>query len=141
MVETLRPLFISFSSKITKEGEDGEPLGTPEVFTQIQDCPVTDEELLEIKRIQAEAAEKIDALFRKKGGERVNQLKEKAKQIAGKYFDLVEKRIDSAEELMGSDLRDIYEGIQMVGHITTTLEKFSCMEFSPAAEPHTEAGA
>lgn len=66
MVETLRPLFISFSSKITKEGEDGEPLGTLEVFTQIQDCPVTDEELLEIKRIQAEAAEKIDALFRKK---------------------------------------------------------------------------
>ena len=53
----------------------------------------------------------------------------------------MEKRIDSAEELMGSDLRDIYEGIQMVGHITTTLEKFSCMEFSPAAEPHTEAGA
>ena len=66
MVETLRPLFISFASKITREGENGEPVGTLEVFTQIQDCPVTDEELLEIKRIQAEAAEKIDALFRKK---------------------------------------------------------------------------
>ena len=40
-------------------------MGTLEVFTQIQDCPVTDEELLEIKRIQAQAAEKIDALFKK----------------------------------------------------------------------------
>ena len=65
MVETSRPLFISFASKITREGENGEPVGTLEVFTQIQDCPVTDEELLEIKRIQAEAAEKIDALFKK----------------------------------------------------------------------------
>lgn len=63
-----------------------------------------------------------------KGGERVDQLKEKAVQIAGKYFDLVEKRIDSAEELTGSDLRDIYEGIQMMGHITATLERFSRME-------------
>ena len=64
MVETSRPLFISFASKITREGENGEPVGTLEVFTQIQDCPVTDEELLEIKRIQAQAAEKIDALFK-----------------------------------------------------------------------------
>ena len=58
----------------------------------------------------------------------MDQLKEKAVQIAGKYFDLVEKRIDSAEELTGSDLRDIYEGIQMMGHITATLERFSRME-------------
>ena len=71
----------------------------------------------------------------------MNQLKEKAKQIAGKYFDLVEKRIDNAEGLTGSDLRDIYDGIQMMGHITATLERFSRMEdSSPTAEPHTEAG-
>lgn len=76
------------------------------------------------------------------GGERVDQLKEKAVQIAGKYFDLVEKRIDSAEELTGSDLRDIYEGIQMMGHITATLERFSRMEVSSiTAEPHTEVEA
>lgn len=64
MVEMTRPLFVSFVSTITKEGENGET-GTLEVFTQIQDCPVTDEELLEIKRIQEEAAAKIDALFKR----------------------------------------------------------------------------
>lgn len=63
MVETTRPIFVSFASRITKEGENGE-IGTLEVFTQIQDCPVTDEELLEIKKIQEEAAGKIDALFK-----------------------------------------------------------------------------
>ena len=64
MVETTRPMFVSFASTITKEGENGET-GTLEVFTQIQDCPVTDEELLEIKKIQEEAAGKIDALFKR----------------------------------------------------------------------------
>lgn len=64
MVETTRPIFVSFASRITKEGENGET-GTLEVFTQIQDCPVTDEELLEIKKIQEEAAGKIDALFKR----------------------------------------------------------------------------
>ena len=64
MVETTKPIFVSFASKITKEGENGET-GTLEVFTQIQDCPVTNEELLEIKKIQEEAAGKIDALFKR----------------------------------------------------------------------------
>lgn len=64
MVETTKPIFVSFASRITKEGENGET-GTLEVFTQIQDCPVTDEELLEIKKIQEEAAGKIDALFKR----------------------------------------------------------------------------
>lgn len=64
MVETTRPMFVSFASRIRKEGENGET-GELEVFTQIQDCPVTDEELLEIKKIQEEAAEKIDALFKR----------------------------------------------------------------------------
>lgn len=64
MVETTRPIFVSFASRITKEGKNGET-GTLEVFTQIQDCPVTDEELLEIKKIQEEAAGKIDALFKR----------------------------------------------------------------------------
>lgn len=72
----------------------------------------------------------------------MEELRAKAEQIAGKYFALMEKRIDSAEGLTGSDLRDIYDGIQMMGHITATLERFSRMEVSsPTAEPYTETGA
>lgn len=58
---------------------------------------------------------------------KVEELKEKVEKIAVKYADLVEKRIDSAEELTGTELRDIYDGIQMLGHITATLERFSRM--------------
>lgn len=32
-------------------------------------------------------------------------------RVAEKYAQMVEKRIDNAEELTGTDLRDIYEGI------------------------------
>lgn len=64
MIESIRPVFISFSNKITKEDENGE-VGTFEIFAQIHNYPVTDEELLEIKRIQEEAIEKIDLLFNK----------------------------------------------------------------------------
>ncbi|EOS40588.1 hypothetical protein C808_00643 [Lachnospiraceae bacterium M18-1] len=58
----------------------------------------------------------------------MERLKEKVKNIAMKYADLVEKRIDSAEELTGTDMSDIYNSIQMLGHITATLERFSRME-------------
>lgn len=56
------------------------------------------------------------------------ELKETTERIAEKYARLVEERIDKIEELTGKDLRDIYEGIQMLGHITATLERFSRME-------------
>lgn len=56
------------------------------------------------------------------------ELKETTERIAEKYAKLVEERIDSTEELTGKDLRDIYEGIQMLGHIMATLERFSRME-------------
>ncbi len=59
---------------------------------------------------------------------KVNELEVKVAQIAGKYFDLVEKRIDSAEELTGNNVREIYDSIQMMGHITATLERFSRMK-------------
>lgn len=77
MVEATRPLFISFSSEITKENENGEDIGTLEVFTQIQDCQVTNEELLEIKKIQEEAAEKINELLNHKESEDMWQSKVK----------------------------------------------------------------
>lgn len=65
MVEMTRPLFVSFASKVVKEDTSGEK-GTIEVFTQIQDCQVTDSELLEIRKIQEAAAEQIDNFLNKK---------------------------------------------------------------------------
>lgn len=48
------------------------------------------------------------------------------KNVAVKYAKLVEERIDSIENgLTGTDLREIYDGIQMLGHITATLERVS----------------
>lgn len=64
MIETTRPAFISFSNKIIKEDENGEA-GTFEIFVQIHNYPVTEEELLEIKKIQKEAIEKVGSLFNK----------------------------------------------------------------------------
>lgn len=61
-----------------------------------------------------------------------SKLKETVEQISEKYAVLVEKRIDKADELTGTDLRDIYESIQMLGHIVATLERFSRMEHNVA---------
>ncbi len=58
----------------------------------------------------------------------LKNLKEKALHIAEKYTDLVEKRVDATESLTGQDLRDIYDSIQMLGHITATLERFNNMK-------------
>jgi len=60
--------------------------------------------------------------------ERNNELKQTVERIAEKYAALVEKRIDNVQILTGTDLRDIYDGIQMLGHITATLERFSLMK-------------
>ena len=50
-------------------------------------------------------------------------------RIACKYAILVEARIDNTQNgLTGTDLREIYDGIQMLGHITATLERFSRMK-------------
>ncbi len=53
------------------------------------------------------------------------ELKQTVGRIAGKYAALVEKRIDGVQVLTGTDLKDIYDGIQMLGHITATLERFN----------------
>lgn len=52
-------------------------------------------------------------------------------RIAAKYAKLVENRIDTVKgELTGIDLRDTYDGIQMLGHIVATMERFSRMEIT-----------
>lgn len=65
------------------------------------------------------------------------KLRETVERVAEKYAGLVENRIDSAKELTGQDLHDIYEGIQMLGHIVATLERFSRMDKTDqTAEPY-----
>lgn len=70
-----------------------------------------------------------------------SKLRSTVERVAEKYANLVEKRIDNAEDLTGTDLHDIYEGIQMLGHIVATLERFSRMKgnIDPAAEPYPRA--
>ena len=53
--------FIGMTNKIEVEGRPGHL----EMFTQICDFEVTDEELLQIKKVQLEAAEKLNAIFYK----------------------------------------------------------------------------
>lgn len=53
--------FIGMTNTITVDGRTGEL----EVFTQIRDFEVTDDELTKIKAIQQEAAEKLKAIFGK----------------------------------------------------------------------------
>ena len=73
------------------------------------------------------------------GGEGMKTLKSQVESIAQKYSDLVEKRIDGTNELTGDNLNDIYSGIQMLGHIVMTLERFSRIEngIDTAAESYS----
>ena len=55
-------------------------------------------------------------------------------EIAFKYAKLVNERIDKVENgLTGEDLREVYDGIQMLGHITATMERLSRMGDSKTA--------
>ena len=55
-------------------------------------------------------------------------------EIAFKYANLVNERIDKVENgLTGEDLREVYDGIQMLGHITATMERLSRMGDSKTA--------
>ncbi len=57
------------------------------------------------------------------------EFRETVERIAVKYAKAVEKRIDSVQGgLTGTDLRDVYDGIQMLGHIVATLERASRMD-------------
>ncbi|KUO78815.1 MAG: hypothetical protein APF81_14445 [Desulfosporosinus sp. BRH_c37] len=54
------------------------------------------------------------------------RLKAKVETISEKYADLVDKRISTAllEELVDATvMSEITEGIRMLAHVTTTLEK------------------
>lgn len=53
--------FIGMTNTITVENRAGHL----EIFTQICDMEVTDEELLQIKQVQQETAEKLEAIFNK----------------------------------------------------------------------------
>lgn len=53
--------FIGFTNTITAKGRTG----TLELFSQIIKLEVTDEELLQIREIQKEAAEKMKAVLNK----------------------------------------------------------------------------
>ena len=47
-------------------------------------------------------------------------------RIAVKYAKLVENRIDRAKNgLTGMDLREVYDGVQMLGNITATVERLN----------------
>lgn len=60
MVEAgTRTHFIGISSNIKKEGREG----SIEVFTQVQGMPITDRELAELRRLQEEAATKVDEML------------------------------------------------------------------------------
>lgn len=55
-------------------------------------------------------------------------------EIAFKYAKLVNERIDKVDNgLTGEDLREVYDGIQMLGHITATMERLSRMGDSKTA--------
>ncbi len=60
MVEAgTRTDFIGISSNITKVGREG----SIQVFTQVQGMSVTDKELSELRRLQEEAAAKVDEML------------------------------------------------------------------------------
>ena len=57
------------------------------------------------------------------------KLYETVERIAEKYAKLVDERIDNVHDgLTGTDLRDVYDGIQMLGHVITTLKKIQPYE-------------
>lgn len=59
MVEQTRTEFIGFSSTIEKEGREG----NIQVFTHVQGMPITDEELAGLRRLQEEAAARVDEMM------------------------------------------------------------------------------
>lgn len=60
MVNTkTRTDFIGISSTIQKPDREG----SIQVFTQVQGMPVTDKELSELRRLQEEAATKVDEML------------------------------------------------------------------------------
>ena len=57
------------------------------------------------------------------------ELIETTESIAAKYANMVEDRIDDVKNgLTGVDLKDVYECIQILGHIVATLERLSRMK-------------
>ena len=75
--------------------------------------------------------------FGNRGGDiemKKNEFMTVVDEIALKYAKLVNERIDKVENgLTGEDLREVYDEIQMLGHITATMERLSRMGDSKTA--------
>ena len=62
------------------------------------------------------------------------ELKVIVDEIAVEYAKLVKERINKVENgLTGKDLCEVYDGIQMLGHIAATMERLSRMGDSKTA--------
>jgi hypothetical protein len=74
----------------------------------------------------------------------MKNLEEKVKTIAEKYADLVEKRLITAldeSEIYGTAMSEINEGIRMLNHIATTLERISRMNRSNAISNQSDTNS
>jgi|GEM_PF-3202659 hypothetical protein len=69
------------------------------------------------------------------------RLKAKVESISEKYADLVDKRISTAlhEELVDATvMNEITDGIRMLAHVTTTLEKVNRLSRGNGADGRSE---
>ncbi len=53
------------------------------------------------------------------------ELEQALRRIAEKSAALVEGRIDDTMELTGTALKDIYDGVHILGHVVATLERLN----------------
>lgn len=60
-MQAVKVNFIGMTNTITAEGRSGQL----QLFTQLTDFEATDEEILQIKAVQQEAAAKLEAIFNK----------------------------------------------------------------------------
>lgn len=51
-----------------------------------------------------------------------------AGRIARKYMDMLEGKLDYSVSFSVRDLREVYDGIQTLGHIAASLERFARLE-------------
>lgn len=56
------------------------------------------------------------------------ELQKKIEDIAIKFAELIEKRIDNTDDLSGKNVQDIYDGIQSLGHIVASMERLDHMK-------------
>lgn len=57
-----------------------------------------------------------------------NALVMQARRIARKYMAMVEEKLDYSVSYSVRDLREVYDGIQMMEHVAVALERFARLE-------------